>query len=42
MAVTTIPQNLVEKAWAKETWTAALNNIFFAANLQYKCNTYKK
>lgn len=28
MAVTTIPQNLVEKAWAKETWTAALNNIF--------------
>lgn len=30
MAVTNIPQNLVEKAWAKETWTAALNNIFFA------------
>ena len=30
MAVTKIPQNLVEKAWAKETWTAALNNIFFA------------
>ncbi len=29
MAVTTIPQNLVEKAWAKDTWTTALNNIFF-------------
>lgn len=29
MAVTTIPQNLVEKAWAKDTWTSALNNIFF-------------
>lgn len=29
MAVTTIPQGLVEKAWAKDTWTTALNNIFF-------------
>lgn len=29
MAVTTIPQTLVEKAWAKDTWTTALNNIFF-------------
>ena len=29
MAVTTIPKPLIEKAWAKDTWTTALNNIFF-------------
>lgn len=29
MAVTTVPVALVKKAWAKDTWNVAMNNIFF-------------
>lgn len=28
-ATTTIPAELVRKAWAKDTWQAAMNNLFF-------------
>lgn len=28
-ATTTVPAALVQKAWAKSTWNAAMNNIFF-------------
>ena len=30
MALTTVPSALVKKAWAKSTWQAAMNNIFFS------------
>lgn len=29
MATTTIPKELVQQAWAKDTWDVALNNMFF-------------
>lgn len=28
-ATTTVPEALIQKAWAKNTWKAAMNNIFF-------------
>lgn len=30
MAVTTVPTNLVQQAWAKATWEAGLHNAFFS------------
>ena len=30
MAVTTIPEALVRKAWAKDTWDTAMSTMFFS------------